>query len=61
MHKISLLKKINMQRRCRIRTTKVPFHVFDKLKNEIQNFIVRFCFYLNMKNEIQIFYYYFRV
>ena len=30
-------------------------HVFEKLKNEIQNFIARFCFYLNMKNEIQNF------
>ena len=38
-----------------IRVPKVPFRVFDKLKNEIQNFIVRFCFYLNMKNEIKIF------
>ena len=38
-----------------IRVPKVPFHVFEKLENEIQKFIVRFCFYLNMKNEIQIF------
>ena len=34
---------------------------FDKLKNEIQIFIVRFCFYFNMKNEIQIFDYHFHV
>ena len=38
-----------------IRVPKVPFHVFKKLENKIQKFIVRFCFYLNMKNEIQIF------
>ena len=30
-------------------------------KNEIQNFIVRFCFYLNMTNEIQILDYHFHV
>ena len=35
--------------------------VFDKLKNKIQSFIVRFCFYFNMKNEIQIIEYYFHV
>ena len=45
----------------RIRVPKVPFPVFDKLKNEIENFIVRFCFYLNMKNETQIFDYHFHV
>ena len=28
--------------------------VFDKLKNEIQNFMLRFCFYFNTKNEIEI-------
>ena len=27
----------------------MPFRVFDKFKNKIQNFILRFCFYLNMK------------
>ena len=32
----------------------MPFRVFDKLKNEIQSFIVRFRFHLNMKNKIQI-------
>ena len=32
-----------------IRVPKVPFRVFDKLKNKIQNSILRFCFYLNMK------------
>ena len=37
-----------------IRVPIMPFQVFDKLRNEIQNFIVRSCFYLNMKNEIQI-------
>ena len=40
---------------------KVPFCVFDKLKNEIQKFILRFYFYLNMENEIQIIHYHFRV
>ena len=44
-----------------IRVSKVPFHVFDKLKNEIQKFIIKFCFYHNMKNEIQIIDYYFHV
>ena len=44
-----------------IRVPKVPFHVFDKLKNEIQKFIIKFCFYHNMKNEIQIIDYYFHV
>ena len=34
--------------------TQSPFLVFDKLKNEIENFILRFCFHINMKNEIQI-------
>ena len=37
-----------------IRVPKAPFRIFDKLKNEIQKFIIRFCFYLNMKNGIQI-------
>ena len=27
----------------------MPSHVFDKLKNELQNFMVRFCFNFNMK------------
>ena len=44
-----------------IRVPKEPFHIFDKLKNEIQKFIIRFCFYLNMKNGIQIIGYYFHV
>ena len=44
-----------------IRVPKVPFRVFDQLKNEIQNFIIRSCFYLNMKNKIQIIDYYFHV
>ena len=44
-----------------IRVPKVAFHVFDKLKNEIQHFIIRFYYYLNMKNEIQIFDYHFHV
>ena len=36
-----------------IRVPKKPFRVLDKLKNEIQNSLLRFCFYLNTKNEIQ--------
>ena len=32
---------------------KVPFLVFNKQKKEIQNLILRFCFYFNTKNEIQ--------
>ena len=39
--------------------TQSAIHVFEKLENEIQNFIVRFCFYLNIKNEIQIFDYHY--
>ena len=42
-----------------IRVPKVPFHVFDKLKNKIRNSILRFCFYLNAKNEIQVIDYHF--
>ena len=42
------------QKRTSIRVPKVPFRVFDKLKNEIQNSILRFCFYFNTKKEIQI-------
>ena len=33
---------------------KVSVRVFDKLKNENQEFMIRFCFYLNMKNEVEI-------
>ena len=33
---------------------KGPFRVFDILKNEIQNCIIRFCFYFNKKDETQI-------
>ena len=44
-----------------IREPKVPLRIFDKLKNEIKKFIIRFCFYNNMKNEIQIIGYYFHV
>ena len=40
---------------------KVHFGIFGKLKNQIQNFILRFCFQLNMKNEIQINDHYFRI
>ena len=42
-----------------MRVPKVPFSVFDKLKNGILKFIIRFCFYHNMKNKIQITDYYF--
>ena len=45
----------------KIRVPKVPFHVFNKVKNGIQKFIIRFCFYLNMKNKIEIIDYYFQV
>ena len=44
-----------------IRVSKVPFHFFDKLKNEIQNSILRFCFYFNKEDEIQITDYHFHV
>ena len=37
-----------------IRVPKAPFHFFDKLKNEIQNSILRFCFYFNKEDEIEI-------
>ena len=47
----TLKQCVNEKRIC---VTKVPFCVFDKLKNKIQNFILRFCFYLNMESEIQI-------
>ena len=45
----------------RIRVPKVPFRSFDKLKNEIQNSILRFCFYFNKEDEIQIADYHFHV
>ena len=32
----------------------MPFRVFDKLKNDFQNPILRFCFYFNKEGEIQI-------
>ena len=43
----------------KIGVPKVAFRTFHKLKNEVQKFIVRFCFCLNMQNEIQIFHYHF--
>ena len=45
----------------KIRVPKVPFRFFDKLKNEIQNSIPRFCFYFNKEDEIQIIDYHFHV
>ena len=42
-----------------IRAPKLPFLVFNKLKNEVQTFITRFRCYFNMKNEIQIIDHYF--
>ena len=44
-----------------IRVPKVPFRFFDKLKKEIQNSILRFCFYFNKEDEIQITDYHFHV
>ena len=44
-----------------IRVPKVPFRFFDKLKNEIQNSMLRFCFYFNKEGEIQITDYHFHV
>ena len=44
-----------------MRVPKVPFRVFNKMKNEIQNFRLRFFVYLNMKNEIQIIDFHFHV
>ena len=44
-----------------VREPKVPFRVFDQLKNEIQNSKLRFCFYFNKKDEIQIIDYHFHV
>ena len=40
---------------------KCDFVFFDKLKNEIQNSILRFCFYFNKEDEIQITDYHFHV
>ena len=39
----------------------MSFRIFDKLKNKTQKFIIRFSFYLNMKNGIQVSDYYFHV
>ena len=44
-----------------IRVPKVPFRFFDKLKSEIQNSILRFCFYFNKEVEIQITDYHFHI
>ena len=44
-----------------IRVTKGLFRVFGKLKNEIQNSILRFCFYFNKEDKIQITDYHFHV
>ena len=44
-----------------VREPKVPFRVFDQLKNKIQNSILRFCFYFNNKDKIQIIDYHFHV
>ena len=35
-----------------IHVPKASFRFFDKLKNEIQDFILTFCFYFNQKDEI---------
>ena len=45
----------------KIRVPKVPFVFFDKLKNKIQNSILRFWFYFNKEDEIQITDYHFHV
>ena len=47
--------------RNKIRVPKVPFRFFDKLKNKIQNSMLRFCFYFNKEDEIQITDYHFYV
>ena len=41
--------------------TQSAISFFDKLKNEIQNSILRFCFYFNKEDEIQITDYHFHV
>ena len=45
---------LHFEREFTIRVHKVPFRFFDKLKNEIQNSVLRFCFYFNKEDEIQI-------
>ena len=52
--KVQSKNLLNIKRVVKISLPKVLFSIFDKLKKEIQNFILRFCFYLNKKNEIQI-------
>ena len=44
------MKAVSIKNPC----NKMPFRVFDKLKNGIQNFVLRFGFYFNMKNEFHI-------
>ena len=40
-----------------IRVPKVAFRIFDKLKNDIQSFILRFCIHVNVCNDLkEIFY-----
>ena len=59
--KVQSKNLLNIKRVVKISLPKVLFSIFDKLKKEIQNFILRFCFYLNKKNEIQIVDYFFQV
>ena len=59
--KVQIKNLLNIKRVVKISLPKVLFSIFDKLKKEIQNFILRFCFYLNKKNEIQIVDYFFQV
>ena len=47
--------------RIRVPKPKVSFRFFNKLKNEIQNSVLRFCFYLINEDEIQITDYHFHV
>ena len=60
MFKMIFSKILNLRSRL-IGVPKVPVRVFDELKNEIQDSKMRFCFYFNKADEIQIIDYYFHV
>ena len=53
--------KVYLRKTSGIRVPKRPFRFSDKLKNKIQNSILRFYFYFHKEHEIQITDYHFHV
>ena len=58
---VSQLRSVLGKTHQTIRVSEVPMRFFGKLKNEIQSSILRFCFYFNKEDEIQITDYHFHV